>query len=50
MTKCKHIKDKTCYFTVTLTRNPIISLQSVSFAKIVYEHTYFRSNKKIRNT
>lgn len=46
MTKCKQIKDKTCHFAVTLTRNPTISLQSVSFAKIVYEHTYFRSNKK----
>ena len=46
MTKCKLIKDKTCHFAITLTRNPAVSLQSVSFSIIVHEHTHFDSDKK----
>ena len=50
MTKCKLIKDKTCHFATTLTRNSAISLQSVSFSKIVHEHMRFDSDKKKRET
>ena len=46
MTKCKLFQIETYLFAITLSRNPIISLQSVSLDKIVYEHRNLSHNKK----
>ena len=50
MTNCKQIVDVPYCFVVTLSRNPVISLQSVRIDKIVYEHRHSRSNKKSAET
>ena len=50
MTKCKFTEAILCLFANTLPQNPIISLQSVSCNKIVFEHRHSYNHKKIRDT